>query len=284
MGFDLRAVDVRENISRDEFQKEYFIPKKPVLLKSYSSHWPAKKKWSLEYFKKTCGNIDVPLYSEAFANSGKSYLDAQEKMKFKDYLDLIEKGPTKKRMFLFNIFKHMPELCEDFDFPPICDGYFKKMPFMFFGGATSYVDAHIDLDLSHVFITQFQGKKKVILFDPNCSSQLYRHPFTVSTNVDIGNPDFKKYPKLNGLKGYECTIDNGDTLYMPSGYWHYIYYEEGGFALSLRSNPKGIAQKLKSLKSISSLLVIDRGMTKILGAKRWYQMKEDLAHKSAAKS
>lgn len=279
----LESVEVRENITKEEFQHEYVQNHKPVVLKNYSSKWPAKQKWNFNYFKAAYGHIEVPLYEEAFADSGKSYLDAQSKMKFKDYLDLIASQPTKKRMFLFNIFKHAPELCHDFDYPNLINGYLKKHPFMFFGGATSWVDAHMDLDNSHVFITQFQGEKKVILFDPKYSIPLYRHPLTVSTNVDIGNPDFKTYPLLKKVKGLECIINNGDTLFMPSGWWHYIYYTEGGFALSLRSQPQQLSRKIQGAVNIFKLICLDRMMTRLLGAPKWYGMKEKWAHKRAGK-
>lgn len=61
-------------------------------------------------------------------------------MKFGDYLDLIRSNkPTNLRIFLFNIFKHKPELKKDFDFSPITDTYLKRFPFMFFGGKNSVV-------------------------------------------------------------------------------------------------------------------------------------------------
>ena len=68
---------------------------------------------------------------------------------------------------------------------------------------------------------------------------------------------------------------------MPSGFWHYIYYTEGGFALSLRSPPKPLSQKLKGVTGIAKLLIIDRLMTRILGAKKWYAQKEKMAIKKA---
>ena len=40
-------------------------------------------------------------------------------MKFGDYLSLIEKGPTDLRIFLFDIFKKIPELADDIRFPTI---------------------------------------------------------------------------------------------------------------------------------------------------------------------
>jgi ribosomal protein L16 Arg81 hydroxylase len=148
---------------------------------------------------------------------------------------------------------------------------------MFFGGATSKVDLHYDLDLPHIFITQFIGKKKIILFAPEYSKHLYRHPFTVSCNIDLEHPDFLRYPKLCQAEGYECEINNGETLFMPSGFWHYIYYEEGGFALSLRARPMSPTYLLRSGLKIFNLLCLDYGISRLLGAKRWYDIKEKMA-------
>lgn len=278
---NLQPIEVRENITREDFQENFLKYNKPVVMKNFSANWPAKEKWSFEYFKNGHADLMVPVYKEAFANTGQSYTSTDNQMRFGDYLDLIANEPTQYRMFLFNIFKHIPDLCNDFNYPDITDHYLKKFPFMFFGGATSWVDVHYDLDLSHVFITQFHGKKRIVLFGPEYSTQLYRHPLTVSCNVDIGNPDFNRYPKLAEAKGYECVIDNGDTLFMPSGYWHYIYYMEGGFALSLRSQPSSWLRRLHGLWNIFNLTVVDHNISRVLGAKRWYDMKERMAIKRA---
>ncbi|MFA6036538.1 MAG: cupin-like domain-containing protein [Legionellales bacterium] len=221
--------------------------------------------------------------AKGISNTGKSYTSTDDKMSFGDYLDLISTKPTQLRMFLFNIFKHIPDLCQDFNYPDIVDYYVKKHPFMFFGGATSKVDAHFDLDLSHVFLTQFFGKKRVVLFAPEYSTHLYRHPLTVSCNVDLGNPDFDKYPKLLDAKGYECEISDGETLFIPSGYWHYIHYTEGGFALSLRARATHISKLARAGFQMFNLLFVDYNMSRLLGAKRWYAMKEQMAVKRANK-
>jgi hypothetical protein len=280
---NLQPVDVCENIDRALFTQRYLKSNTPVVMKNYSKDWAAKEKWSFDYFKSRYPELMVPVYGEAFADTGKSYTSTDDKMLFGDYLDLIAAQPTQLRMFLFNIFKHIPDLCQDFTYPDIIDAYVKKHPFMFFGGATSKVDAHYDLDLSHVFLTQFQGRKRVVLFGPEYSTHLYRHPLTVSCNIDLGNPDFAKYPKLLEAKGYECEINNGETLFIPSGYWHYIYYIEGGFALSLRARTTRISRLTLAGFKMFNLLVVDYNMSRLLGAKRWYAMKEQLAIKRAMK-
>ena len=275
--FILQPVDVCTDLTFQEFQSRYFKPSKPVIMKDFSANWLARDKWTLAYFKQRHGDALVPVYDKSFVKTGKGYTYTGDKMRFADYLDLIASTPTQYRMFAFNIFKHMPDLCADFSYPPLVDHFVTKRPFMFFGGATSYVDVHFDVDLSDIFLSQFHGKKRVVLFPPEDSKYLYRHPFTASCNVDFGDPDLNRYPLLTKTKGYECEIDVGDTLFIPSGYWHYIYYTEGGFTLTLRAKPQRFIKRLQAVLTMFNLVVLDYSFAKIIGSKRWFAIKEKIA-------
>lgn len=280
---NLAKIDYHENLNKHDFIRDYLNNNKPVVVRSFAQNWPAMQKWDYAYLKKGCGNVVVPLYAEAFANTGSDYLSSSNEMSFGEYLDIIKSGPTPWRMFLFNILKHMPELCNDFDYPDLGVQWLKKFPFVFFGGQAAYVDIHYDLDHSHVFLTQFAGEKRIILYPPDDSTRLYRHPFTVSCNIDFRKPDFSRYPKIKGLKGYECHVKHGDTLFIPSKWWHFVDYTTGGFSLALRALPKGISKKAAGVWSVAKLKLLDHNIGKILGHQKWYQIKETWAQSRANK-
>lgn len=278
----LQPIPRYESLDRATFIEAFLKPGKPVIMQNYGAHWPAMQKWTYAYLKAGCGEVDVPLYEEAFAGSDSDYMEAALKLPFKEYLEKIEAGPTKLRMFLFDVFKHMPQLLNDFDYPDMGVSYLKRYPFFFFGGQSAYVDVHYDLDHSHVFLTQFAGQRRIILFGPEYSRHLYQHPFTVSCNIDFRNPDFARYPKLCEAVGYESILEHGDTVFIPSKWWHYIEYLTGGFGLSLRAMPNGLHRKAAGLMSIAKLKLIDARMSKVLGARRWYETKEKMAQKRAS--
>ena len=197
----------------------------------------------------------------------------------REYLEMIEAGPTELRMFLFNIFRHAPELCHDFSMPEIMSGFIKDYPFMFFGGEGSKVALHYDIDLSHVFLNQFHGRKRVVLFAPEQSRNIYHHPFTVASYIDVNNPDYQKFPALKNVTGYDCTIQPGETLFMPSGYWHYIEYTDGGYSISLRAN-ESYTRRARGLWNIARHYVVDKGMNRLMGSD-WRKMKENMAKRRA---
>jgi len=111
---------------------------------------------------------------------------------------------------------------------------------------------------------------------------LYRLPFNVHSTVDVDHPDYDAYPGLNYVKGSSTVIEHGDTLFMPSGYWHHIEYLDGGFGLSVRTLPYGLSMKAKGLWNLTVQRTTDNLMRK-LNDEKWFAFKKDLANKRAAR-
>lgn len=275
----LQLIEKREGLTSEEFREEYLLPRKPVIFKDLIKDWPATSKWTFDWFRKNYGYLDVPLYGNDFHDSGKHYMTPKHHMKFADYLTLIENEPTELRMFLYNIFNHAPELINDFSMPDIVGGFSKRYYFMFFGGEGSSVNLHYDIDCSHVFLSQFQTRKKVYLFAPEQGKFLYHQPFTVKSQMDVNNPDYERYPALKYVKGYTETLHHGETLFIPSEYWHHIEYVDGGFGLALRAYTDW-KMKVHAASNLATHFFVDKGMNKVLGEK-WSQWKKDKARENA---
>ena len=121
---------------------------------------------------------------------------------------------------------------------------------MFFGGKGSITRNHIDIDMSHVFITQFQGIKRIWLFPWEQSDLMYKLPYNFHSLANLQEIDYKKYPALKFLNGYEAVINPGETLYIPSGWWHYIQYETEGYSVSVRALPSSLLEKWRGFKNL----------------------------------
>lgn len=275
----LQPVDKRSGLTREIFAEEYLKLGKPVVFTDLIDSWPAKSKWSIEFFKNKYGHLEVPVVSNNYSKPGKGYMTPDMVIPLSEYLEKLQDGPTDLRLFLYNIFRHAPELTQDFEIPTIMDGFIKEFPFMFFGGEGSKVALHYDIDLSHVFLNQFHGRKRVVLFSPEQSKYIYQHPFTVASYIDVNNPDYDKFPALQKVQGYETMLNPGETVFMPSGYWHYIEYTDGGYSMSLRSN-ESYVRRAKGLWNIARHYVVDKGMNKIMGDD-WRKIKEDMAKRRA---
>ena len=254
MGLHLTPIDVVEDISQEEFRKKYLIPRKPVVIRNMAKNWPAYQKWTMEYMKETVGDVEVPLYDSSKADPSAPINASAAKMKFGDYIDLIQREPTDLRIFLFDPIKSAPKLLEDYLSPKeLMGGFLDKYPNMFFGGKGSVTFLHYDIDMAHIFHTHFNGRKHILLFDYKWKDRLYKIPYATYAleDYDISNPDFEKFPALDGVEGIECFLEHGDTLFMPTGWWHWMKYLDGSFSISLRAWDKSWAVKAHSLWNLT---------------------------------
>ena len=286
MKFDLSQIDCVDDISKEDFEKNYLKTRRPLIIKNMSKNWPAYEKWTMDYMKTVVGDKLVPLYDSSKADPSKPINASAAEMKFTDYIDLIRSKPTDLRIFLFDPIKHAPKLLDDYIAPKnLMGGFLDSYPNMFFGGKGSVTFLHYDIDLAHIFHTHFNGRKHVILFENKWKDRLYQIPFATYAleDYDIENPDFEKFPALKGIKGIEGHLEHGDTLFMPTGYWHWMKYLDGSFSISLRAWDKSLAVKAKSLYNLTVQRKFDDFM-KANFREKYMAWKEKLAFKRANKA
>lgn len=276
LNLPIDSVDVK-NLSVEEFKKKYFKPQIPVILKGLAYEQPAGEKWQLDWFKETMGDVTVDLYDNRLKHHEYSTTTKPDvQMPFRDYIDIIKKDEnTPLRMFLFNLYKHNKDLKKDFANPKYITGLMKGMGYMFFGGKDTDVRLHYDIDNSNVILTQFGGEKRVVLFAPEYSDLLYRMPFNTHSNIDVFKASHEEYPALKYVKGYDFVLEHGDAIFMPSGYWHYNTYLNGGMGVSYRMMPSNIPGMFKGVMNVGPMMALDKMLNRAVGGP-WIRYKERL--------
>ena len=276
---NISPVDILDELSPEEFRAKYFR-QKPVVIRNLSKNWAANKKWTWEYLKKAVGSKSVDLYSNERNSEDKPVHSPHGISTFPEYIDGIVENDWQMRLFLFNILEHAPEMLNDFAWPhDYFDDVLEKYPMLFAGGKGSVTHLHFDMDLSDVMQTQFLGKKRVLLFPYEEQFHIYRRPFEVMSLVDFTGyyrADFEekldRYPALKEARGLDVQIEHGDTLYMPSKWWHHMEYLESGIGLSLRSWQNDFKGKINGLYHILLMRHID-GTLKRSAPDLWYNYK-----------
>lgn len=265
-------------ITKEDFIKHYFKPQKPVVIERAILDWPAYSKWNFEYMQKMAGHKTVPLYDDRPVHHDDGFNEPHAEMKMSDYIDLLKKEPTKFRIFLWNIFKEVPELESDFTYPDFGIRLLKRVPMLFFGGSGSHTFMHYDIDYANIFHFHFEGEKQCILFPKSETKYLYKVPHSIITHehIDFSNPDFKKWPALKKAQGLKTNLKHGEMLYMPEGYWHYMKYSTPGFSMSLRALARNPINFTKAAYNIFIMRYFDVLMRKQKGQK-WIDWKNKKA-------
>lgn len=284
MKLNLQDIPRVKDISREEFFRDYFLPGKPVVFENITADWPAVEKWDFDYFREKAGEVMVPLYDSTPAKGRQNSHGPAMHIKMKEYIDILQKGPTDLRMFFFNLLQNCPDLIEDFRYPDLGVKFFKKLPVLFVGGEGSKVVMHYDMDLANNFHFNFAGEKRVVLYPPEETKYLYKVPHSIVSMeiIDMDKPDFKKYPALAKAKGYEVRLKHGEGLFMPSKWWHYIKYETPSLSLTLRSLPRSPGKIFEVLHNLILMRNFDNIMRKLRGQK-WIDYKNRQAIKNTHK-
>ena len=215
--------------------REHIAAHSPIVITDMASQWPAYRNWSVEFLSARYGHKTVRVYDASFGAPGKNYMDSVATMSFADFLRETLGEGRDLRMFLYNLGRQIPELLDDVVFPDVGLRFSRRFVYTFFGCQGATTPLHYDIDMGYVLHTVLQGRRRIRLFGPEQSRALYQHPFTVRSYANLDSPDLDAHPALSQARGYEVELQPGQTLFMPSGYWHEFHYLDAGFGLSLRA-------------------------------------------------
>ena len=284
MKLNLTKIERVETISKEDFYNHYIKKQKPLVIQKLTKDWPAYEKWNLNYIKTIAGDKIVPLYDDRPVSHKDGFNAAHATMKMADYIDLLQSKPTNYRIFLYDLMKEVPVLQNDFKWPKIGLRLVKQLPMLFFGGENSKVFMHYDIDYSNILHFHFHGKKQCMLFAPDQTPFLYKvpHALIAREDIDFDNPDFDKFPALKKAQGLITTLEHGEMLYMPEGYWHYMKYLTPGFSMSLRAFPRRLNNLSKAVYNVFFMRYFDSIMRKVKG-QAWIDYKNEKAIKDTEK-
>uniref|UniRef100_A0A0C1N283 Transcription factor jumonji jmjC domain-containing protein n=1 Tax=Tolypothrix bouteillei VB521301 TaxID=1479485 RepID=A0A0C1N283_9CYAN len=107
----------------------------------------------------------------------------------------------------------------------------KLLLYMGPGGHT----ASLHYDSMDGTLMQLHGSKKVVLFPPSQTNNLYPFPIHIHfrhglnmrcwySQVSLENPDLQSFPKFQEALQfkYDVLLHQGEILYIPSGWWHEV--------------------------------------------------------------
>lgn len=274
----LEQIDRVTSISKEDFMAKYYRKQRPVIIEEAIADWPAFTKWNFAYIKEVAGGKQVPLYDDRPVDHKDGFNEPHATMRMAEYIDLLEKAPTKFRIFLWNLLKEVPQLQQDYRPFNLGLPIMKGLPMLFFGGQDSHTFMHYDIDLANIFHFHFQGRKEVVLFDQKQNKLLYKiaHSLIVREDINWSQPDEDQWPALKYVRGFKGTLEHGQLLYMPEGYWHYMKYVTPGFSMSLRSIARKPKHLAKALYNVLIMRYFDQLMRRLRGQK-WIDRKNQQA-------
>lgn len=250
-------VDTLANPAINTFLEEYLGRSRPLLVRGGVSDWKAVADWDFDYLVSRVGDKEVDV-----SESVNGYFDLDQsnggverctKMSFRNFIESIDEGKEKDRKLYLqqaSLAKCFPEICGDISEISYIPKRQKLFQNLWIGSKSNISPLHYDP--ANNFLAQISGQKSILLADPASTKNLY--PFGGMSGaphvsqVRFPNPDIEKFPKVKGVKLLSCTIDPGDMLYIPPGWWHQVETLRAGVSVNTWWKPS-----LRHMKSPSMI-------------------------------
>lgn len=104
---------------------------------------------------------------------------------------------------------------------------FFNQPRLWFGKEGTITPLHKDIPDN--FACNYFGTKKWIIYPPKDFPYLYmvnptpeEYPDFGASQVNLKNVDYVAFPDFKNATGIEFILEQGDTLYLPAGWAHYV--------------------------------------------------------------
>ena len=233
----------------------------PLLIKGATLEWPAIKKWNRDYLQNETKGFDFR------ATSGAAPLPA--KFSISQYLrycdDVCEEAP----LYLFDrtFAEKVPTLLNDYlyalkDTCPFFDDKAEHGHDLFsilgkdrrpdhrwiiIGPKRSFSNFHIDPNATHAWNAPIIGRKRWIFYPPGVPPPgVYPSPNgdDVVMPISLGewflthfNDHLKQRRNEDKSKRpIECTVEPGDILFVPHGWWHSVLNLDDGMSVAITQN------------------------------------------------
>ncbi|KNC75234.1 hypothetical protein SARC_12239 [Sphaeroforma arctica JP610] len=222
------------NLPLEDFVEKFEAPNLPVIITDVVGAWPGYKKWSEEHLCKEYGNVKF--------RAGPIDITMSNYYRIKD----TDENP----IYLFDKFfgTNAPGLVDDYIVPPYFSG--SQDLFSLFGDesrpdykwiiigpAGSGSTFHIDPNGTSAWNAVVKGRKKWIMYPPSVPPPGIfpsEDGSEVAAPVSL-NEWFSKFyaeSKKEGVKPFECIVNEGEMIFVPSGWWHAVVNIEDSIAIT----------------------------------------------------
>lgn len=240
------AVDVRRGLSQAALAEEYVARRRPVVLAGAMRRSPALA-WSVDSIAAIASERKVPALFFPKGDPYERKTLSRREMALAEIARVLAAPREEDDPYPYlvcDIARYLPELLDDARLAYMPDPE-RRLAFEILAGRDTTTGTHCHVG-THTLITQIRGEKRLILHPPEERRYLYAYPLHdlhySCTRARFDRPE--RFPLLARARATQVTLQPGDTLLVPTGWWHAAFAEGESITLSYFWMARGVGQGL----------------------------------------
>jgi len=209
----------------DAFVRNFVRPRRPVVLTGLTQGWLPPREWTFACMAARYGSAHVvaaALTNGTLADDPSTGVVFQH-VQLRDFIESLASPGTAAHYVMAPTWDFPEIFQDDYRVPPYCIGAPHLRSKVWLGKAGTVTPLHRDVPHNlHVHLT---GRKRWLLFPPGRSSLLYPRGVLSGmpnfSQVDPEHPDYDRHPRFRDAIAVGATLDSGETLFVPHGWWHH---------------------------------------------------------------
>lgn len=241
--FEISAIEIREGVTRQQFDEEIRPAGRPMILKNLVQNWPSVQagKSSLstlaEYLKDLDVGASTPTFIAAPDVQGRYFYTPDMRRFTYDSRDVPLRATIDKLLAQQNdpapigIYagasptgNTMPRFGDANPMPLIDPAVMAKV----WIGNSARIAPHFDISENIACVVS--GARRFVVFPPEQIANLYVGPIDYNmagqpaSLVDLNAIDFERFPKFREAikSAFIADLSPGDAIYLPSLWWHQV--------------------------------------------------------------
>ena len=226
LGGDVRVPKI-EGLSREDFLKQYYASNRAAVITGLLCGSKVKE-WTPISLRERCGRevveVQVERRSEPIWDvflAGKS-----RRILFSEYVDLVLSAGSTNEFYLtgndgFLSRPKMKTLMNEADYAGEYLDHSDADRNMHLWLGPEGVVSPLHRDRVNVLMAQIYGCKRILLAHSSQLASVYNERSFYS-NVNAESPNYEKFPLFKNVDLYEVTLQPGECLFIPVGWWHHV--------------------------------------------------------------
>jgi len=218
------AVPQVEKLSATEFYERYYFSNEAVVIKDVAAAWGILDLWTPEYLSREFGDVDVEIQTNRSSDPDYEInLDSHRtRMNLGKFISAISNAETNdfymcanNRAFedrLLPLFQQIPQL-------GFMEPHSPQHTFLWLGPKGTVTPLHYDV--MNVLFVQIRGRKQITIAPPEVTPLMYNRR-GVFSDVDYTRPDYVRFPLFKRAQLMTVTLEPGQGLFIPVGWWHFV--------------------------------------------------------------